>query len=90
MPIIRVPSLFKYYLEGQTEIRLPGRTVGEVLQALVGEFPKIQPHVFDSNGQLRRHINLFVNADHIRDLQGVETQVGESDTIKIVPSVTGG
>jgi MoaD family protein len=90
MPVVRVPSLFKYYLDGQAEVRLTGQTVSEVLQTLVGEFPKIQSHVFDSNSQLRRHINLFVNADNIRDLNGLATQVSESDVIKIVPSVTGG
>lgn len=90
MPIIRVPSLFKYYLDNQAETRLEGRTVDEILRGLVREFPKVQPHVFDGNGQVRRHINLFVNADNIRDLNGLETPVGEDDIIKIVPSVTGG
>lgn len=90
MPIIRVPSLFKYYLDNQAETRLEGRTVDEILRGLVREFPKVQPHVFDGSGQVRRHINLFVNADNIRDLNGLETPVGEDDIIKIVPSVTGG
>ncbi len=90
MPILRVPSLFKYYLENQTEIRLPGQTVAEALQALIREFPKIQTHLFDSQGQVRRHINLFVNADNIHSLNGLETMVGENDIVKIIPSITGG
>jgi len=90
MPFIRVPTLFKYYLEGQTEVRLSGETVAETLQTLANEFPKIQTHLFDSKGQIRRHINLFVNADNIRDLNGLETPVSEEDILKILPSVTGG
>src|SRR5512145_3381115 len=90
MPTIRVPSLFKYYLEDQTEVHLPGQTVSETLQALAREFPKIQTHLFDSHGQVRRHINLFVNADNIRDLSGLDTPVNEQDVIKVLPSVTGG
>jgi molybdopterin converting factor small subunit len=90
MPTIRVPSLFKYYLEGQSEVHLPGKTVAESLHALADGFPKIQPHLYDSSGQIRRHINLFVNADNIRDLNGLETAVGEEDVIKVLPSVTGG
>jgi molybdopterin converting factor small subunit len=39
---------------------------------------------------VRRHINLFVNADNIRDLQGLGTPVGENDIVKVLPSVTGG
>ena len=90
MPTIRVPSLFKYYLDGQSEVHLSGKTVDEALQALADGFPKIQPHLFDTNGKVRRHINLFVNADNIRDLNGLETAVGEEDVIKVLPSVTGG
>lgn len=90
MPLLRVPTLFKYYLDGKTEVSLPGQTVAETLQALAREFPKIQTHLFDSNGQVRRHINLFVNADNIRDLNGLETIVSEQDIVKVLPSVTGG
>lgn len=90
MPLLRVPTLFKYYLNDQTEVRLPGETVAETLQALAKEFPKIQTHLFDSSGKVRRHINLFVNADNIRDLNGLETSVREEDVVKVLPSVTGG
>jgi molybdopterin converting factor small subunit len=90
MPILRVPTLLKYYLEDQTEVPLEGETVGEVLRDLAQKYPKIQSHLFDSHGQVRRHINLFVNADHIRDLSGLGTPVGEADVVKIIPAVTGG
>lgn len=90
MPTVRFPALLKYYLADQTEIRLEGHTVGEVLRALTAEYPKIQSHLFESGGQVRRHINLFVNAENIRDLRGLETPVGENDIVKVVPSVTGG
>jgi MoaD family protein len=90
MPTLRVPALLKYYLDNQTEIRLEGQSVGEVLGELAQKFPKIHSHIFDSKGQLRRHINLFVNADNIRDLDGLDTPVGDADIVKIIPSVTGG
>jgi sulfur-carrier protein len=90
MPTLRVPALLKYYLNGQTETTLPGATVAEFLQALVTEHPKIEGHIFDSKGNVRRHINLFVNADNIRDLHGLETRLEEGDIVKLVPSVTGG
>jgi sulfur-carrier protein len=90
MPTLRVPALLKYYLEDQTEVRLEGQTVGEALGDLSRKFPKIHSHIFDNSGQVRRHINLFVNADNIRDLGGLETVVGENDILKILPSVTGG
>jgi len=90
MPTLRVPTLLKYYLNDQTEITVSGQTVAETLADLVEQHPTIQSHLFDSSGKVRRHINLFVNADNIRDLNGLETTVGETDVVKILPSVTGG
>ncbi len=90
MSTLRVPTLLKYYLNGQTEVTVSGQTVAETLADLTRQYPAIQPHLFDSNGRVRRHINLFVNADNIRDLNGLETAVKENDVVKILPSVTGG
>jgi len=90
MPTLRVPALLTYYLDQQTELPLTGATVAAALRDLTARHPKIQPHLFDSAGNLRRHINLFVNAENIRTLNGLETSLGENDILKIVPSVTGG
>ncbi len=90
MPTLRVPALLKYYLDNQTEVTLPGATVAEVLTQLVAAHPKIKPHLFDSAGNVRRHINIFINADNIRDLSGLESPLGADDVVKILPSVTGG
>jgi MoaD family protein len=90
MSTLRVPALLKYYLDNQSEVELNGETVGDILRDLAVKYPKIQSHIFDNKGQVRRHINLFVNADNIRDLQGLGTPVGENDIVKVLPSVTGG
>lgn len=90
MPTLRVPTLLKYYLNGQTEVAVSGQSVAEALADLTRQYPAIQTHLFDSGGKVRRHINLFVNADNIRDLNGLETAVREADVVKILPSVTGG
>ncbi len=90
MPTIRVPTLLKYYLNHQMEVAVSGQTVAETLADLVRQYPTITSHLFDSSGKVRRHINLFVNADNIRDLNGFETPVGEHDVVKVLPSVTGG
>jgi sulfur-carrier protein len=90
MPTLRVPTLLRYYLDNQTEVRLEGQTVTESLDNLSEKFPKIHSHIFDNSGQVRRHINLFVNANNIRDLDGLNTVIGENDILKILPSITGG
>jgi molybdopterin converting factor small subunit len=90
MPTLRVPALLKYYLDDQTEVALKGETVGDILRSLSKQYPKISSHIFDNSGQVRRHINLFVNEESIRDLQGLGTPVGQDDILKIIPSITGG
>lgn len=90
MPFLRVPALLNYYLDQQSELPLTGPTVGAALRNLTERHPKIAPHLFDSAGNLRRHINLFVNAENIRALKGLETPLGENDILKIVPSISGG
>ncbi len=90
MPTLRVPTLYKYYLENQTEITLNGTTVLEVLQDLGQRYPKSQTLIFDSNGAVRRHVNLFINKDNIRSLQGVETPLQNDDVLKILPNLSGG
>jgi MoaD family protein len=90
MPLLRVPTLLKYYLDNQIETNLEGATVGDALRDLSQKYPNIHSHLFDNRGQVRRHINLFVNTENIHDLKGLGTPISETDIIKIVPSVTGG
>ena len=90
MPTLRVPTRFKYYQNNQTEVSVPGETVAAALDGLTTQYPLLRSHLFDSSGKLRRHINLFVNSDNMRDLQGLETPLQAGDVIKILPSITGG
>lgn len=90
MALLRVPGLFRYYLDGQAEVPVQGETVALALQDVLSRYPKMGPHLFDQKGQLRRHIHVFVNTEHIRNLQGLASQLRETDVIKIVPAVTGG
>jgi len=90
MPTLRVPALLTYYLDQHSQLPLTGDTVAAALRDLTTRHPAIAPHLFDSAGNLRRHINLFVNAENIRSLNGLQTPLGENDILKIVPSVIGG
>ena len=90
MPSLRVPALMKFYVNDQTEIPLQGSTISAVLTDLVESYPAIRAHIFDKDGNLRRHINLFVNDANIRDLQGQETPLQDNDRIILLPSISGG
>lgn len=80
----------KFYVDGQTEVPVQGATVSAVLTDLFERHPAIKTQIMDTKGELRRHINLFVNDMNIKDLQGLETVVRLNDRIILLPSISGG
>mgnify|MGYP003396707004 FL=1 len=90
MPIVRFPALMKYYVDNQSEFSVDGSTVAEVLNNILLRYPTLKTHLFDSNGNLRRHFNIFVNGVHLRDLSGMETDLKEDDKVILMASAAGG
>ena len=90
MPVLRIPTPLRTYADGQTDVTLPGSTVGELMNNLVVQYPSLRPHLFSSEAQLRPFVNLFLNEDNIKDLQGMDTPLKESDRLTLIPSIAGG
>ena len=90
MPVLKVGALMRYYIDNQPEVPVHGATVLDALQDAVFQYPALKFHVFDSNGRLRRHINVFVNDENIRDLKGLKTKLGDNDRITLLASISGG
>ena len=90
MPTIRVSNVISYYTDKQTHFEVSGSTALEAVQNAVEKYPKLKFHVFDSDGNLRRHINLFVNDVNIKELDGIDTKVGKEDTVRILMAAAGG
>jgi len=90
MPTFCVPALMKYYVDDQTEVPVSGGTITQALNDLASRYPLIKTHIMDSQGRLRRHVNLFVNKENIRSLDGLDTLVKETDKIILMPSISGG
>jgi molybdopterin converting factor small subunit len=80
----------KYYVNNQAEVSLSAATVQILVNKIVEQYPSIRFHLLDSDGQLRRHFNIFVNGTHIRDLQGMETQLQDEDKVILMASAAGG
>ena len=89
---VALPSALLPYAGGSAEVRLEERcgTVGEALGALAGRHGGVVDRVMDERGELRQHVNVFVDGDNVRFLDGLRTPLGESSTIVIVPAVSGG
>ena len=90
MPTLRIPALMKFYVDNQTELPLNGSTVSEAIADLITRYPAIKTHILDSEGRVRRHVNLFVNENNIKTLDGLETKVSADDKIILLPSISGG
>ena len=90
MPTIRVSNVISYYTDKQTQFEVSGFTALEAVQNAVEKFPALKFHVFDKDGNLRRHIHLFVNNVNVRELDGVESEVGEEDVVRILAAAAGG
>ena len=90
MPIVRFPALMKYYVDNQSEFHADGSTVAELLDHVVAKYPTLGPHLFDTQGGLRRHFNIFVNGVHVRELDGLQTALQESDKVILMASAAGG
>jgi sulfur-carrier protein len=80
----------KYYVDNKSEIPVSGNTISETLSDLTRRYPSIKIHIMDDKGRLRRHVNIFVNKENIRTLNGLDTPVKERDKIILMPSISGG
>ncbi|MBM3124714.1 MAG: MoaD/ThiS family protein [Chloroflexi bacterium] len=90
MPSVRLPAMMKFYVNGQNEVFIPGVTLSELVENLVEQYPGLQPHLLDAQGNLRRYFNLFINGVHVRDLEGMQTPLQDQDRIILMASAAGG
>ncbi len=89
---IALPGALQPFAGGSLEVTLDGRcdTVGQALGALAGRHGGVVDRVIDETGELRKHVNVFVDGDNVRWLRGLQTPVDDDSTIVIVPAVSGG
>jgi molybdopterin synthase sulfur carrier subunit len=90
MATVLVPTPLRRLTGGQSKLTVAGDNIGSLLRAVDVEYPGIADKVFDSEGNVKRFINVFLNDDEIRTLQGLETPVGANDRVSIVPAMAGG
>ena len=90
---VRVPAALRAWTAGQPVVHVEvgdGVTVAVLLDRLAAAHPDLGPRVRDEQGRLRAHVNVFVGADNIRDLDGVETEVAGGAEVTVLPAVSGG
>jgi molybdopterin synthase sulfur carrier subunit len=90
MSTIKIPPVLRPSVGGAKELEAEGASVGEVLRDLADQHPSTQSQLFSGDGQLNRYVNVYLNDEDVRVLQGLETPVGSSDTLVILPAMAGG
>lgn len=87
---VRVPTQLRNLTEGTGEVEATGTTVGDVLDDLESRHPGIKARLLDDSGSLRRFVNVYLNDEDVRFLDGLETAVPEGAQLSIIPAVAGG
>ena len=87
---VRVPPVFRTLTSGESQISVEGDTVGGVLDALEAAHPGFKEKLLDGDGKLVRYVNLFVDDDDVRFLDGLDTVVPAGGTLSIMQAVAGG
>jgi molybdopterin synthase sulfur carrier subunit len=90
MTTIRIPPILRSAVGGEREIPATGATVGEVLEGLATDHPDTRVQLFGQSGGLNKFVNVYINDEDVRVLDGLETGVGADDVLLILPAMAGG
>lgn len=90
MATVKIPPVLRASVGGAKEVDATGTSVGEVLKSLVEQHPSTESQLFSADGELNRYVNVYLNDEDVRVLDGLETAVGEGDTLVILPAMAGG
>jgi adenylyltransferase/sulfurtransferase len=89
MPSIKIPSPLRAYTGNQAVVAVSGETIGAALADLTSQYPELRQHLYEGD-QLRNFVNIFLGEEDVRFLDGLDTEIDESDSLRIIPSIAGG
>ena len=87
---IHIPTPLRNYTDSEMAVNVEGTTVAEAMSALLTRFPTLSKHLYDSKGNLRSFVNLYVGDEDVRQIDGLDSELDDGDEITIVPSIAGG
>jgi molybdopterin synthase sulfur carrier subunit len=90
MATVLIPAPLRRLTAGLSRVEIAASTVAAVIDGLDMRHPGVRDHLLDEAGDLRSYVNIFVNQTEIRQSAGLQTPVGPSDEIVIIPAMAGG
>jgi len=90
MSTVKFPAVLRATVGGAREVDAAGATIGEILDSLVGRYPSLRDQLFTEDGELNRFVNVYVNGQDVRYLDGAATAVDDGDEVRLLPAMAGG
>jgi sulfur-carrier protein len=90
MATVKIPPVLRASVGGEKEVAASGESVGEVLRDLAANHPATETQLFAADGELNRYVNVYLNDEDVRVLDGLDTVVADRDTLVILPAMAGG
>ena len=90
MSAVWIPQVLRSSVGGQKQVELDGSNVRELVDGLVGRYPSLRQQLLTEDGQLNRFVNVYVNGQDVRYLNGLETPVADRDEVRLLPAMAGG
>jgi MoaD family protein len=90
VPTVKIPPVLRSSTGGEKEVAAEGESVREVLRQLAQSHPATESQLFGEEGELNRYVNVYLNDEDVRVLQGLDTEVQPGDTLVILPAMAGG
>jgi molybdopterin synthase sulfur carrier subunit len=87
---VRLPTVLRGHAGGASVVQVDGATIGEVLSKMLAEYPGMSGQVLTEDGSLHKFVNVYVDDDDVRYLQGLDTPVHDGAEVSILPAVAGG
>jgi molybdopterin synthase sulfur carrier subunit len=87
---VRVPTILRVYTGGAANVAVEGASLRAVIESLDTVAPGIAARLLDDDGKIRRFINVYINDDDVRFLDGLESAIPDAATVSVIPAVAGG
>ena len=87
---VLIPTPLRRYTNGEAKVASAGQSVADVIDRLNADYPGLKDRVCEADGEIRRFVNVFVNGENVRKLDGAATPVKTGDEIGIIPAMAGG
>ena len=90
MATVKIPPVLRASTNGEKEITVTGANIGDILRGVITAHPDTERQLFSPDGDLNRYVNVYLNDEDVRVLDGLETAVADGDSVMILPAMAGG